>query len=51
MMYTIEMGVGAMIYIQSSIKIGSAIPKLIIIHIQTHRLEGDLISLLLFYSE
>jgi hypothetical protein len=38
MNYAIEMGSGAMIYIPSFIKIGSAIQKLIRgIHIETHR--------------
>jgi hypothetical protein len=38
MKYTVEMGLGAMIYIPSFIKIGSAIQKLIVgIHRQTDR--------------
>jgi hypothetical protein len=40
-----------MIYIPSFIKIGSAVQKLMgRIHKQTHRQEGDLISLLLFFQ-
>jgi hypothetical protein len=43
----VEMGSGAMIYVQSFIKIGSGIQKLIGgIHIQTHRQHGYLTSLL-----
>jgi hypothetical protein len=49
----IEMGSGAMIYISSFIMIGSSIKKLLggDMHtdIQTHRQQGDLISLLLFF--
>jgi hypothetical protein len=44
---TIQMGSGAMIYIPSFINIGSGIQKLLEdIHTQTHRQQGDLISLL-----
>jgi hypothetical protein len=50
MKYAVEMGSGAMIYIPSFIKIGSGIQKLMGgIHIQTHRQQGDLINLLLFF--
>jgi hypothetical protein len=45
----IEMGSGAMIYIQSFIKIGAGIPKLLR-RIQTHRQQGDIICLLLFFQ-
>jgi hypothetical protein len=48
MMYAIEMGSDAMIYIQSFIKIGSTIQKLL--WGNTHRQQGDLISLLLFFQ-
>jgi hypothetical protein len=48
MKYAVEMGSGAMIYIISFI-IGSDIQKFLLrIHIQVHRQQGDLISLLLF---
>jgi hypothetical protein len=51
MNYAFEMGAGAMIYRASFIKIGSAIQNLIgEIHIQTHRQQGDLISLFLFFQ-
>jgi hypothetical protein len=46
MKYDVEMGSGDMIYIPSFIKIGSGIHKLIRGDSQTHRQEGDLISLL-----
>jgi hypothetical protein len=47
MKYAVEMGSVAIIYIPSFINIGSGIQKLIGgIHIQTHRQEGDRISLL-----
>jgi hypothetical protein len=50
MNYSFYMGSGAMIYISSFITIGSAILKLIGgIHMQTHREQGHLISLLLFF--
>jgi hypothetical protein len=43
------MGLGAIIYIPSFIKTGSAVQKLIgRIHIQTHREQGDIRSLLIF---
>jgi hypothetical protein len=50
MKYAVEMGSGAMIYIPSFIKIGSDIQKLKRwdTHTDTHRQQGDLISLLLF---
>jgi hypothetical protein len=51
MNYTIEMGLGAVIYIPSLIKIGLDTQKLTGgIHRQTHKQEGDLISLLLFFQ-
>jgi hypothetical protein len=46
MKYAVQMASCGMIYIPSFIKTGSAIQKL---HIQTHRQQGDLISLLLFF--
>jgi hypothetical protein len=49
MKYAVEMGSGAVIYIPSFIKIGSAIQKLIgAIH--RHTGDGDRISLLLFFQ-
>jgi hypothetical protein len=50
MKYAVEMGSGAMIYISSSIKIGSDIQKLIMEDTQTHRQQGDHTSLLLFFQ-
>jgi hypothetical protein len=50
MKYTVEMGSGAMIYVPSFIKIGSGIRKLIGVDMETHRQQGDLISLLLFFQ-
>jgi hypothetical protein len=47
MKYVFEMGSGAVIYIQSFIKTGIGIKKLIR-GIQTHRQHGDRISLLFF---
>jgi hypothetical protein len=41
MKYAIEMGSGAMIYVPSSIKIGSGIQKLIRGDSRTHRQHGD----------
>jgi hypothetical protein len=49
MKYAAEMGSGIMIYISSFIKIGSGIQKLIRRNKQTHRLQGDLISLFLLF--
>jgi hypothetical protein len=49
MKHTVEMGSGAMIYVPSFIKIGSGIPKLIG-DTQTHRQQGDLIRVLLFFQ-
>jgi hypothetical protein len=49
MEYTVEMGSSSMIYIPSLIKTGSVIRKLIVGGRQTHRQQGDLISLLLFF--
>jgi hypothetical protein len=46
MKHAIQMGSGAMIYIPSFIKIGSGIHMLIWGDTQTHRQEGDCISLL-----
>jgi hypothetical protein len=46
MKYTAEMGLGAMIYIPSFIKIGLGIQRLIGEDIQTHRQERDRISLI-----
>jgi hypothetical protein len=53
MNYAVEMGPGSLIYIPSLIKISLAIQKLIggihkQTHRDTHRRQGDLISLLLF---
>jgi hypothetical protein len=48
MKYPVDMGSGAMIYIASFIKIGSAIQKLILRDTQTHGQHGDRISLLFF---
>jgi hypothetical protein len=50
MKYAVEMGSGAVIYIQSFIRIGSGIQKLMgrSGYLQTHRQHDDLISLLLF---
>jgi hypothetical protein len=44
------MGSGAVMYIQSFIKIGSGIQKLIEEDTQTHRQQRDLISLLYFFK-
>jgi hypothetical protein len=50
MKYTVEMGSGAVIYMPSFIKIGSGIQKLTGgVCIQTHRQQGNLISLLLLF--
>jgi hypothetical protein len=49
MNYAVEMVLGFMIYISSFIQIGSAIQKLMWgIHVQKHRQQSDLISLLYF---
>jgi hypothetical protein len=48
MRYAAEIGSGAMIYIPSSIKIGSGIQKFIR---RMHRQHGDLISQLSFVSK
>jgi hypothetical protein len=48
MKYAVEIGSGAMIHIPSFIKIGSSIRKLIG---EIHRQQGDIISLLLFFSK
>jgi hypothetical protein len=50
MKYAVEMGSGAMIYMSSLIKIDSGIQNVLRrIHIQTHRQQGDLKSVLLFF--
>jgi hypothetical protein len=46
MMYAVEMGSGAMIYIPSFIKIGPGIQNLVEENTQSHRQEEDRISLL-----
>jgi hypothetical protein len=46
MKYAVDMGSVAMIYVPSFIKIGSGIQKLIREDTQTHRQDGDRISLL-----
>jgi hypothetical protein len=48
--YAVEMGSSATIYIPSFIKTDSGIQKLIAGDTQTHRWQGDLISLLLFFQ-
>jgi hypothetical protein len=51
MIYAVEMGSGAIIYIPSFIKIGWGIQKLLERdHIQTHRQHGDLTSILSFFQ-
>jgi hypothetical protein len=45
----VVMGSGTTIYIPSFIKIGSGIQNLLGGDTQTHRKQGDLISLLLFF--
>jgi hypothetical protein len=50
MKYTVEMGSGAMIYVPSFIKVGSAIQKLIAGDTHTDTQKGDQISLLLFFQ-
>jgi hypothetical protein len=55
MKYTVEMVSGGMIYVPSFIKIGSGVQKLlgemhILIHRHTHRQQGNLVSLLLFFQ-
>jgi hypothetical protein len=50
MKYAIEIGSGAMTYMPSFIKIGSRIQKFIAgIYRQTHREQGDLISLFFIF--
>jgi hypothetical protein len=45
-------GSGGVVYTPNVIKIGAGIQKLIGgIHMQTHRQQGDLIGLLLFFSK
>jgi hypothetical protein len=51
MKYGVEMGLGAMIYIPSYIKIGSAIRKLIRGHTQTHRQHGDCLRVHLRFQD
>jgi hypothetical protein len=48
--YAVKMGSGAMISVSSFIKIGSGIQNLIGGDTQTHRQQGDLISLLLAFQ-
>jgi hypothetical protein len=48
MKYAVEMGIGAMIYVLSFIKICSANQTMIGGDTQAHRQHGDLISLLLY---
>jgi hypothetical protein len=48
MKYFVEMGSGAMIYVLSFRKLGSAIQKLVR---EIHRQHGDLISLLSFFFQ
>jgi hypothetical protein len=50
MKYAVEMGLSAMIYIPSFIKIGSGIQTLIWEDTQAHRKHGDLINLLSFFK-
>jgi hypothetical protein len=50
MEYAIQMASGSMIYISIFINTGSGIRKLIGGNTQTHRQDGDLISLLLFFQ-
>jgi hypothetical protein len=50
MKYTIEIGSGVMIHILSFMKTGSSIQKLIAGDTRTHRQQGDLISLFLFFK-
>jgi hypothetical protein len=50
MNYTTEMGSGAMTYIPSFIKNGSGLQMLLVSDTQTHRQQGDLISLRLFFQ-
>jgi hypothetical protein len=53
MNYIAEMSLGALIYVPNSVKIDSAIQKLIGgggIHVQTDTQQRDLISLILFYQ-
>jgi hypothetical protein len=54
MKYAFEMGPGAMIHIPSFVKIGSGIEKFdgggTHTHSKTHRQQGDLVSLLLFFQ-
>jgi hypothetical protein len=48
--YAVEMGSGAVMNVPSFIKIRSGIQKLIEGDTQTHRQQGDLISVLLFFQ-
>jgi hypothetical protein len=50
MKYAVEMGLSAMLYIPSFIKIGSRIQKLMWGDTQTHRQHGDRIGLLSFFQ-
>jgi hypothetical protein len=49
MKYAVEMGSGVMIYIQSSIKVGSGILKMIG-RIQGHNQHGNLISIFPYFQ-
>jgi hypothetical protein len=49
MKYAVKVGLGAMIYILSFIKIGLAIPNLIEGNTQTHR-QGDIMSNFNFFK-
>jgi hypothetical protein len=52
MKYAIEMGSGDVVCIPSFIKIGSDIQRwLEVIHIQTHREQGDHVGLLSFFQK
>jgi hypothetical protein len=51
MKYALEFASGGMIFIPSFIEIGSDVQKFLgEIHIQTHRHEGDFISLVSFFQ-
>jgi hypothetical protein len=51
MIYTVEMESGAVIYVSSFIKSGSGIQKLLGRDAQTHRHQGDIISLLSLFFQ
>jgi hypothetical protein len=48
MNYAVEFGLGSTMYIPSFLKTSSGIQN-VIVDTQTHRQEGDLVSLLLFF--